>query len=182
MRIFGQSWRQRFRPRSRIKMPGTRLGRASLLGLALTLSIQPSRAQLGNVVATNFKFVPEWYPPPNQGQMKSLLQGGRAEPLPGGRTRLTDGVSLQTFLESGALQLIASCSDAIQDSNTVNSASHLRAETADGKFSIDGDGFLWQQTNTTLFISSHVHTLVQPELLESMTSGHSANSNASGLI
>jgi lipopolysaccharide export system protein LptA len=38
-------------------------------------------------------------------------------------------------------------------------------QTADGKFSIEGEGFLWQQTNSSLFISNRVHTIVHPELL-----------------
>jgi hypothetical protein len=38
-------------------------------------------------------------------------------------------------------------------------------ETADGKFSIEGEGFLYRQTNSTLLVSNRVHTIVHPELL-----------------
>ena len=38
-------------------------------------------------------------------------------------------------------------------------------QTADGKFSIEGEGFLWQQTNSTLLVSNRVHTIIHPELL-----------------
>ena len=38
-------------------------------------------------------------------------------------------------------------------------------QTADGKFSIEGEGFLYQQTNSTLQVSNRVHTIIQAELL-----------------
>ena len=34
-------------------------------------------------------------------------------------------------------------------------------QTADGKFQMQGTGFLWQQTNSSLIISNNVHTLIQ---------------------
>ena len=138
-----------------------------LLLAGLVLVAASGRAQLGSGVATDFKLVLEWYPAPHFGQMKSLLQGARAEPLPDGRNRITGG-RLQTFLETGEPQIKVTAPEAIHDRarNIINSAGHLRVETSDGKFSIDGDGFLWQQTNSVLYISNNVHTTVQPDLLE----------------
>src|SRR5262249_25067969 len=42
----------------------------------------------------------------------------------------------------------------------------IRLETADGTFSLEGVGFLWLQTNSTLFISNQVHSTAHPELLQ----------------
>jgi lipopolysaccharide export system protein LptA len=39
----------------------------------------------------------------------------------------------------------------------------------DGKFSIEGEGFLWQQTNSTLLVSNRVHTIIHPELMGAQT-------------
>ena len=38
-------------------------------------------------------------------------------------------------------------------------------QIAEGKFSIEGEGFLFQQTNSTLWVSNRVHTILHPELL-----------------
>src|SRR5262249_8162854 len=34
---------------------------------------------------------------------------------------------------------------------------------AAGAFSIEGKGFLWKQTNSSIFISNSVHTIIQPQ-------------------
>src|SRR5439155_27212100 len=49
----------------------------------------------------------------------------------------------------------------------INSSGPLRAQTSDGKFLIEGEGFLWQQTNTSLTISNRVHTIIHQDLLHS---------------
>ena len=51
-------------------------------------------------------------------------------------------------------------------SRSASSPGPLRAQTGDGRFSIEGEGFLWLQTNSSLFISNRVHTVVQPEFIE----------------
>jgi len=38
-------------------------------------------------------------------------------------------------------------------------------QIANGKFSIEGEGFLYRQTNSTLQVSNRVHTIIHPELL-----------------
>src|ERR1035441_936539 len=48
-------------------------------------------------------------------------------------------------------------------------------QTADEKFSIDGVGFLWQQTNSTLLVSNQVHTIIHPEQLGPQTTTATTN-------
>jgi lipopolysaccharide transport protein LptA len=116
--------------------------------------------------ARGFRVV-ETYDPPHENQIKSLLRGARAQPLAEGRYQLTE-VTLQTFRETGEGELSVKAPQCLYDSarHSANSPGHLQAQSADGKFSIEGDGFLWEQTNSCLRISNQVHTVVQPELLE----------------
>src|SRR6266404_2649544 len=118
--------------------------------------------------AKGFK-VADHYGPPYETQIKSLLQGGKATPLSGGKTLLSDGVTLQTFTETNTLQLIVKAPQCLYDSveQTASSAGPLRVQLPDGRFSTEGEGFLWRQTNSSLFISNHVHTLVHSDALQS---------------
>jgi lipopolysaccharide export system protein LptA len=51
-------------------------------------------------------------------------------------------------------------------------------ETADGGFSIEGEGFLWRQTNSTLLVSNRVHTILHPELVGPQTATARTNTPA----
>ena len=36
-----------------------------------------------------------------------------------------------------------------------------KLQTGDGKFRVEGDGFLWRQNDSFLTISNHVHTVIE---------------------
>jgi len=110
--------------------------------------------------------IAEYYEAPHEGQMKSLLEAAKARRLADGRYLLTDA-SAQTLRVTGGRDLVVRTPQCVYDQalGSANSAGPLRAETADGGFSIEGEGFRWQQTNSVLTISNRVHTIVQPELL-----------------
>jgi hypothetical protein len=42
-----------------------------------------------------------------------------------------------------------------------SSAGHIEMQTGDGKFHIEGDGFLWRQNDSLLIISNRVHSVIQ---------------------
>jgi lipopolysaccharide export system protein LptA len=126
----------------------------------------------------NFKTA-EPYPPPHETQTKSLLEGGKGVLLPGGKTLLSDGVTLRTFSETNTPQIIVKIRECIYDTTThsVNSAGPIEMQTADGKFTIEGTGFLWQQTNSSLIISNNVHTMIQAALLQTAGTNQAKVSN-----
>jgi lipopolysaccharide export system protein LptA len=126
----------------------------------------------GAFEAKGFK-VAEHYAPPHEAQIKSTLDGGKATPLA--------GVIMQSFSESNTLQLTIKAPECLYDSagQTASSPGPLRVETPDGKFFIEGEGFLWQQTNSSLFISNRVHTLIKSEALQPDTTAASAKKPAS---
>ncbi len=108
----------------------------------------------------------DFFDPPNETRMKSLLKGARARPLDNDRVLVSD-VELVTFQKSGERDLIirAPECDYNQRTDTATSAGPLHVQTADGRFSIEGEGFLWEKTNSFLRISNRVHTVIQPELM-----------------
>lgn len=111
--------------------------------------------------------------------MNFLLEGARGQHQANGTT-LIDAAKLQTFRETGESEMIVEAPQALHDPaprNTISSAGPLLVHTADGKFSIEGEGFLWQQMNSSLFISNRVHTIVHPDLLGSQSSNTPALSS-----
>jgi lipopolysaccharide export system protein LptA len=141
-------------------------GCVALVVLALGLALFPllGHAQpIGTVLG--FK-IPEYYPPPHDTQMKSMLEGARAERQPDGRYLVTEA-KWRTFRVTGEGELAVAAPQCFYDQSqrTVSSAGPLHVQTGDGKFSIEGEGFLYRQTNSTLVVSNRVHTILHGELL-----------------
>ncbi len=139
--------------------------RASLCALALVCAFAPAPAAAQRVLEAKGFQTADYFDPPHETQMKSLLTGSRARPLENDQVLVYDGTELRTFRESGEPELIVRSSEYVYDqrAQTASSAAPLHVQTADGRFSIDGEGFLWQQTNSALFISNRVHTVAQPD-------------------
>jgi len=108
--------------------------------------------------------VPEYYDPPRQNQVKSLLTGAEAQPQADG-TFLIKEVKLETYRETGERTVIVVAPECVYDSarRTASSASRIQVQTGDGQFSIEGEGFLWRQSVSSLIISNRVHTTVRLE-------------------
>jgi lipopolysaccharide export system protein LptA len=118
----------------------------------------------------------DFYGPPHETQMKSFLKGAQARPLDNGLLLVVQAV-LETFRETGERELMVQAPECLYDTTnkTANSAGSMHAQTADTKFSIEGEGFLWRQTNSSLYISNNVHTVVQSDLLTSPAERQSSN-------
>ena len=121
----------------------------------------------GSRPARGFK-VEAYFQAPHENQLKWHLEGATFTPLTNSQFLLND-TTLQTYREIGGGEFVIKAPECLYDSLHTNasSAGPLHVQTADGKFSIDGDGFLWDQPNSKLFISNHVHTVISRELLES---------------
>jgi hypothetical protein len=111
---------------------------------------------------TDFYF-PEFYPPPNQNQVRYQLRSAEAEPQPGGLVQLKDA-KLEAFQENGVRTMTIFAADCRFDTvkRTASSAGPLRLESGDGQLRIEGTGFLWQQTNSVLIISNQQRTTFTP--------------------
>lgn len=106
--------------------------------------------------------VPEYHPAPNETRMKSLLQGAEALPQEGGRI-LVRQLKLQTFDVKGNGEFVMMADDCLYDPDKreASSPGSLRMMTADGRFSTEGEGFLWHDRDSRLIISNRVHTVIQ---------------------
>src|SRR5664280_190615 len=129
----------------------------AISAFALALSAQTN----ATTKVKNFS-VPEYCDPPRETQMKSLLQGSEAEPIADGRILITSA-KLQTFNLNGQPEMLVESPLCVFDSmrQEVVSDGPLHVQSADGKMTIDGRGFLWQQTNSFLMISNRVRTVIR---------------------
>jgi lipopolysaccharide export system protein LptA len=140
------------------------LAGALLLALGLALSLRANDEHGPRVLEVKgFKYA-DFYPAPHQGQMKTLLEGASAQP---GRNKLTTvfDARLQLFQQTGEGELVVETPQCVLDSSNhlVRSSSTLHGRSADGRFSIEGEGFLCLQTNSSLLISNRVHSRLLPE-------------------
>jgi hypothetical protein len=104
----------------------------------------------------------EYFEPPHQTLMKTRISGAEAQPLAGGLLMIQQ-LKLETFDSNGVPGLIVKAPHCVYDTlhGVASSPGHLRLETADGSSHVEGDGFLWRQTNSFLTISNNVQTVIE---------------------
>lgn len=121
----------------------------------------PERTNDSNALEVTDLRLPEYYPPPNQVQMKSLLEAAKALPQ-SNNVSLLIRVKMQTFRTNGLAQWLVQTPRCFHDSDghAASSTEPLHVQTADGKIFTDGNGFLWTETNSMLVVSNRVHTTV----------------------
>jgi hypothetical protein len=130
-------------------------------GLLFTIMSGVRAQQSGVQHASNFTST-EYYGPPNQQQIKSILSGAEALPQPGGLLIIKQ-LKLETFNLDGKLEWVVMAPECVYDTfkGVANSPGHLEVRTGDGKFHVEGEGFLWRQSDSFLTISNNVRTVVE---------------------
>jgi hypothetical protein len=111
--------------------------------------------------ARNFS-MSEYFDPPNETKMKTLILGAEAQPLPGGRY-LIKQMRLELFTETGVRQMIVEAPECVYDGakRTADSAGPMHAFSDDENLSLTGVGFLWRQDDSKITISNKVHTVIR---------------------
>jgi len=130
-------------------------------GVIWVFAVPNGRTQPNGVQhASNFTSV-EYFEPPHQQQMKSRLSGAEAQPLAGGLLVIKQ-LKLETFAMDGKPEMIVNAPECVYDTfnHVASSPGHLQAQTGDGKFRVEGDGFLWRQNDSLLIISNRVQTVI----------------------
>jgi hypothetical protein len=122
-----------------------------LLALGSALFPRPGCAQPIEVKGP-FK-IAEYYT--NSTKMKSLLEGASALPQPGGRSLVTEA-KYQRFGTNNEVELNVEAPQCLYDDGqkAISSSGPLRMQVVNGKFSIEGEGFLYGVTNSTFPIAS----------------------------
>lgn len=150
------------RPTALVTGHGSCLTRLSVAGMILILAAVGGRAQ-SNVVshASDFTSV-EYYPAPNQQQMKSRLSGAEAQPLSGGLLAIKE-LKLEMFRTDGKPEIIVNAPECVynQLDGTASSSGHLEVQTGNGQIRVEGEGFLWRQNDSFLTISNQVRTVIK---------------------
>ncbi len=120
---------------------------------------QPLPSGLG--YATNFSSA-AYFEPPNEQQVKIRLSGAEASPLPGTLFDLKK-MKVEKFGADGKLEAVVLAPQCIYAplDGVATSAGHLEFHSGDGKFRVEGDGFLWQQNESSLVISNHVRSVIK---------------------
>ena len=90
------------------------------------------------------------------------MSGAEAQPQPGGLLIIKQ-LKLETFNTNGKLEVVVNAPECVYDTlkGMANSAGHLQLRTGDGKIRVEGDGFLWRQSDSFLTISNHVRTVIE---------------------
>ena len=129
---------------------------AAFAGAVLFLAPVPLAPAQPMGHATDFTST-DYFDPPHQNQVKSILSGSEALPQPGG-SLLIRKLKLRTFDINGRPEMTVTAPECLYDvsGGTASSAGPLELENGDGKFRISGEGFLWRQTNSLLTISNQV--------------------------
>jgi len=146
-------------------------GRRCLVAFLALLAVrgwgQPQTRQVP-IERKHFRQILEYFGPPHEAQVKTMLSGSRAKVEPGGMIFMTDA-RLEMFDEKGALQATAETPECVFDTNTrfLCSTSHVKVVRLELQDSIEGDGFSWQQTNSWMNLSNNVltvaHNVSRPE-------------------
>lgn len=135
---------------------------AGLCALGLLVGGLDARGQpAGLGVVSNFT-VPDYYEPPHQTQLRWLLKGAEAVPQAGGRI-VVRRLSLERFQPTGGRDMLIEAAECVYDSvnRQASSASPLTMQLQDGQFTLAGEGFFWQPTNSLLVISNRVRTTIR---------------------
>jgi len=106
-----------------------------------------------------------YYEPPHEQQVKLRLSGAEASPLPGGLLEVKK-LKVETFDTGGKPEVVVQapqCTYAPLD-GVASSAGHLELRTGDGKFRVEGDGFMWRQNESSLTISNRVRTTIAVDI------------------
>jgi len=95
----------------------------------------------------------------NNTQLKSRLTGKKATPLGAERYLITQ-LRLELFEENGQRQLTIEAPECLYDfrARNASSAGPLKIVLGEGRLSVTGEGFLWQQAQSSLMISNRVYT------------------------
>jgi hypothetical protein len=134
-----------------------------IAGVALIFAAIPNgSAQLNGFQHANDFTSTEYYEPPHQQQIKSIMSGAEALPQPGGLLIIKQ-LKLETFNLDGKLEITILAPECIYDTlkGVANSPGHLQLRTGGGKILTEGDGFLWRQSEQLLTISNNVCSVIE---------------------
>jgi hypothetical protein len=104
-----------------------------------------------------------YFEPPHDQQVEMRLSGAQMTPLPGVALYDVKKLKIETFNVAGKPEAVVEAPECTyaQLEGVANSAGPLDMVLEGGKIHVQGQGFLWQQTDRTLDISNQVRTVIK---------------------
>lgn len=144
--------------------PIVRFGGALLFVGALATSVWlGARARAQSPAIGPIKdFTSSDYGGPNQDKLKFTITGAEAQAQSFDRY-LVKHAKLEVFRETGEREFIVEVPECLYDKSkgTASSPGRLQVQTGDGRFLVEGEGFLWNQSASHLTISNRVRTVIR---------------------
>jgi hypothetical protein len=134
--------------------------------VVLFLAVSVHAQQLPTGRGTDFTSS-TYYEPPHEQQVRLRLSGAEASPMPGGLLEVQI-LRVETFTETGKAEAVVSAPHCIYAplDGVARSPGRLELRTGDGKFRVEGEGFLWRQADSLLIISNRVRTVIDMPVLQ----------------
>lgn len=103
-----------------------------------------------------------YFEPPNEQLMKMRLTGAGMSPLPGAMYDVRQ-LKIEKFDLGGKLEAVVQAPRCIYAplDEVASSSGHLDLTLGNGKIHLQGEGFLWQQSESRLTISNQVSTVIK---------------------
>ncbi len=139
--------------------------------LMLACAVLALRAQPQTPIGTASDFSTcEYYNAPHEKQARFCINGAEAQPQPGGRY-LIKQLKIEAFRVTGERELVVEAPECLYDTaqGQASSSGRLQVQSGDGRFSVAGEGFLWQQGEGFLTISNQVRSVIQRALTNAAT-------------
>ncbi len=132
-----------------------------MLGVLLCIFPLASPAQTASPTVIKGFNVSKYFPAPHFSQMEMKLTGTEGIELPGKQFQVTQP-RLVTFEKNGrrAFEIEAPNCNYNDSARTLNSSGRLLAKTGEGQFTIEGEGFSFQQKTGVLIISNDVQAII----------------------
>lgn len=131
-----------------------------VMGLAL-LAVLAVAQQSSLGVMRDFS-VPDFHDPPHESQLRWLFKGAEARPQAGGLIVVRQ-ITLEQFQPTGKREMLIESPECVFNSGLreASSTNTIRMQLQDGRFTLAGEGFHWQATNSLLVISNRVQTTLR---------------------
>ncbi len=137
---------------------------AGVLLCALYLCFAPGAMAQHAGHATDFRTHQD-YEGPALNQKKTEFSGKDASPLGGPNKVLVKGADMRNFREDGSLIMAAQAPECVYDARLkqARSSGPLQMHTGDGRFFIEGVGFMWNEGESSLQLSNRVHSILHSD-------------------
>ncbi len=102
-----------------------------------------------------------YFEPPNEQQVRLRMSGAEMTPLPGALFDVKQ-LTVEQFNLQGKLEAVVEAPQCFYTLDGVaNSSGHLQLKLHGDQIHVEGDGFLWRQSDSSLAISNNVSTIIK---------------------